>query len=229
MEEASGALALEILGRCMDAVSDRGRFSLVLAGGGTPQLLYTLLATEYRDAIPWDKVHLFWGDERFVLHDDPESNFKMVMDTLISKVPIPVNNIHPIPTEIETPRGAARKYGMQLKRFLGRVGTFDVVLLGIGSDGHTASLFPGDPVLKEKKKRAAAVEAPEGYTTKDRITLTLPVINAARNIFVLAGGKGKGEVLKAIVEDQEEAGEHYPAALVKGNVEWYVDEDAVLW
>jgi len=136
--------------------AERGYFTLALAGGQTPRSLYRLLAREYRERIPWPQVHLFWGDERCVPPDDPDSNFAAAHETLISKVPLPSQNIHCIPTEIGPPEKAADVYEQVLREFFeGTSPTFDVVLLGVGEDGHTASLFPGDPVLQERKRNGS--------------------------------------------------------------------------
>jgi 6-phosphogluconolactonase len=222
----SKAAAEEIVQLVNDAVKARGRFTLALSGGATPRTLYNLLATEYSDKIPWESVHLFFGDERFVPQDDPESNFAMAYDALISKVPIQERNVHPVPTDAGSPEAAAQRYEGEIKGFLGE-DTFDLVLLGMGEDGHTASLFPGDPVLEEGKRWVAAVEAPASYRTRQRVTMTLPLINRARKVFFLVAGEKKGEVLGTIIDRPDMAEKLYPAARVWANrVEWFVDKAA---
>jgi 6-phosphogluconolactonase len=224
----SRAAAGEIVALARRAVAERGRFSLVLSGGTTPRILYNLLATEYSDKIPWEAVHLFFGDERFVPKDDPESNFAMADEALISKIQIPEGNIHPVPTHAGSPGEAAQRYEREIKKFLGE-GTFDLVLLGMGDDGHTASLFPGNPVLEERERWVAAVEAPGSYRTRQRVTMTLPLINRAGKVFFLVAGEEKREVLEAIMGDPGGAKRLYPAALVscEGGVEWFVDRAAL--
>src|SRR5580704_16449674 len=155
--------ALEQLLRVMqDAVEQRGRFAIALSGGHTPAKLYKLWALSEQQAAqtPWDRVHLFWGDERYVTHLDPLSNYRMTRETLIAHVPIPAANVHPAPTNLPTPQAAAAAYDAELHKFFGSAPpAFDVTLLGVGPEGHTASLFHGSPALEEKKKWVEAVTA----------------------------------------------------------------------
>jgi 6-phosphogluconolactonase len=176
-----------------------GTFAIALSGGATPRRLYEVLAEPpHRDAFPWARIHLFWGDERFVPHDDASSNYRMVREALLSRVPIPDANIHPIPTEGLTPDAAAAAYERELKAFYGadRLDParplFDVVLLGLGPDGHTASLFPGSPVLMERDRWVAAVI---GAKSEARITLTFPVLESSRQMAFLVAGSEKREIL----------------------------------
>jgi len=176
-----------------------GVFAVALSGGSTPQRLYKFLTgAHYLDAFPWSRTHWFWGDERFVPHDDPRSNFRMVRETLLSRAPIPAANIHPIPTEGVTPEGAASEYERELKSFYGAARLdparpiFDVSLLGLGADGHTASLFPDTAVLAECNRWAAAV-----YTKSEtRITLTYPALESSRNVAFLVLGKEKRAIFE---------------------------------
>jgi len=181
------------------AARGESRFALCLSGGSTPKALYALLATpEYRDRLPWTRLHLFWGDERFVPHDDPRSNFRMTSETLLAHAPIPTENVHPIPTEgLDVQQGAAA-YAETLQEFYGATTLdpqrplFDVTLLGLGTNGHTASLFPKSPVLKERARWAAPVE---GVADEARVTLTYPVIESSRETAFLVVGAEKAEML----------------------------------
>ncbi len=194
LKNSSIKIAENILELAQTAIADRGFFTFALAGGNTPRLLYESLASEYADRIPWHSVHLFWGDERYVPMDHPESNYAMAFQTLISKISIPLENVHRIPTEIEPLEKAAASYEDELRKILLDSGenaishSFDLILLGVGEDGHTASLFPGDLALKEKKRWVLPVYAPSSYSIRPRITLTLPLINNSNNIFFLVSG-----------------------------------------
>ncbi len=232
LEELSRVVAEEIAGEIETAVSTRGRFSMALSGGRTPRLLYENLASQYRDEIAWDMVHFFWGDERCVPKDHPESNYAMVESALISRVPVPQQNVHRIPTELYPPEGVAKAYEQVLRDFFSEGAaeaddfTFDVILQGMGEDGHTASLFPTDPVLDEKERWVVPVTAPAGYSTPERITLTFPVLNRSRKAFFIVTGEGKRDVLNAILNNPAEAEIHYPAANIHpiDKLIWYVDD-----
>lgn len=234
VDSLNKAAAESIVDTARAAIGEKGRFTLALSGGSTPRALYSLLASGYADQIPWASVHLFWGDERYVPKDHPESNYKTAYQTLISRLPIPPQNLHPIPIELETPEKTAASYEGRLREFfqIPKTGetstTFDLVLLGIGEDGHTASLFSGDPVLAERGRWVAAVRAPPTYQTRQRITLTLSAINKAENVFFVVSGAAKKAVVKQILEDREVAGRLYPAAMVrpKGRVVWFLDAEA---
>jgi len=177
------------------ATAKDGVFAVALSGGSTPQRLYEQLAAPpYRDKFPWSRTHWFWGDERFVPHDDALSNYRMVREALLSRVPIPVTNIHPIPTEGIAPEAAASAYERDLKAFYGadRLDPgrplFDVTLLGLGPDGHLASLFPETAVLAERDRWVAAVV---GAKAEARITLTYPALESSRYAAFLVVGKEK--------------------------------------
>ena len=181
------------------ALAKHGPFSLCLSGGSTPKALYHRLGeAPYRDAFPWERTHLFWGDERFVPHDDDLSNYKMVRDALLDHVPIPQGNIHPVPFDGLTPEAAADAYERRLKDFYGqddldpRRPLFDVNLLGLGPDGHTASLFPGTDVLRERSRWVAPVV---GAKAEARITLTYPALDSADHVAFLVAGTEKAEML----------------------------------
>jgi 6-phosphogluconolactonase len=194
------ALAKRVADWLMDlALAKDGPFALCLSGGSTPKTLYALLAQPpYLDGFPWARTHLFWGDERFVPPTDPLSNYRMVKDALLDHAEIPAANIHPMPTEGMSPEQAAAAYGRELKAFYGADELdpsrplFDVNLLGLGPDGHTASLFPGTAVLAEKTLWAAAVI---GAKAEARITLTYPVLESSRYAAFLVAGKDKADIL----------------------------------
>src|ERR1700730_12331151 len=177
------------------ATATDGIFAVALSGGSTPRSLYRLLAEPpYRDTFPWSRTHWFWGDERFVPHDDALSNYRMVRESLLSRAPIPAVNVHPIPTEGVSPEAAASAYERTLKSFYGAERLdparplFDVTLLGLGPDGHTASLFPGTAVLAERDRWVAAVADAKSET---RITLTYPALESSRNAGFLGAGEEK--------------------------------------
>jgi 6-phosphogluconolactonase len=207
--------------------SDRD-FSVCLSGGSTPRRLYERLATPtIASHFPWSRVHWFWGDERFVPHDDPDSNYSMAWQALLSRVPIPSGNIHPIPTEGVSAGQAATAYEATLKSLHGTEmltpdrPLFDVTLLGIGENGHTASLFPGQPALRETWRWAVAVI---GADAKSRITLTYPALDSSRHVAFLATGKEKRDVVaRAWAGDPT-----IPAAMVHpvGRLHWFLDRAA---
>ncbi len=206
------------------------RFSVALAGGNTPRRVYELLATErYKHRVEWPQVDLFFGDERCVPPDHPCSNYAMAYETLISKVPIPAKNVHRIIGEGE-PGESARLYENHLRTFFAGVSwpRFDLVLLGMGEDGHTASLFPGSDALDEKSKWAVATK-PEG-SRQGRITLTTPVFNQAAHVMFLVTGAGKAERLAQVFHPQP-GSDALPAQAIKplnGTLEWLVDNAAAL-
>jgi 6-phosphogluconolactonase len=181
-------------------------FAVALSGGGTPRRLYEALAgPPYRDVFPWRHTHLFWGDERFVPRDDESSNYRMVRDAMLSRAPIPAANIHPVPTEGLTPEAAASSYERELKSFYGAERLdparplFDVNLLGLGSDGHTASLFPGAAVLEERERWVAAVAGPKPV----RVTLTYPALESSRHAAFLVAGKEKREIFSRFARGEQ--------------------------
>src|SRR5580704_1342051 len=213
---------------CALAQTSDHNFSVCLSGGSTPRRLYERLAMPaIASHFPWFRVHWFWGDERFVPHDHPDSNYRMVRDALLSRVPIPSDNIHAIPTEGLSPEQAAATYEATLKGFYGtdvlapNRPLFDITLLGIGENGHTASLFPGQPALQEKRRWAVAVL---GAGAQPRITLTYPALDSSRDVAFLATGAGKPDVVaRARAGDRS-----IPAALVCpiGRLHWFADRAA---
>jgi 6-phosphogluconolactonase len=226
--EALARRAAEWLTAAMTAST--GRFAVALAGGSTPRQLYRLLTEPpWRDRIPWPRVHWFWGDERFVPQDHHDSNFAMVQDALLAHAPIPAECIHPIPTSTATPEQAAGAYEHDLQSWYGGTALspdrplFDVTLLGLGADGHLASLFPGSPVLAERKRWTSAVaEAPQPPHVP-RITLTYPALESSRETVFLVSGGGKRTILSQFL-----AGADIPAARLRpaGRLRLFVDRAA---
>lgn len=209
------------------AGSSRGRFAICLSGGSTPRRLYQLLAdAPYRDAVPWDRVHWFWGDERFVPWDHPDSNYRMAREAMLAHVPAPAQNIHGIATTGD-PAEAARAYERVLKAYYGAETLdparplFDVELLGLGPDGHTASLFPGSDVLEERQRWVAEVV---GAKPEVRITLTYPTLESSRHTAFLVAGADKREALSRVLAGDLEL----PAARLRptGELVWVVDAQA---
>jgi 6-phosphogluconolactonase len=209
------------------AGSSRGRFAICLSGGSTPRRLYQLLAdAPYRDAVPWDRVHWFWGDERFVPWDHPDSNYRMAREALLAHVPAPAQNIHGIATTGD-PAEAARAYERVLKSYYGANTfdsarpLFDVELLGLGPDGHTASLFPGSDVLEERQRWVAEVV---GAKPEVRITLTYPTLESSRHTSFLVAGEDKRDALSRVLAGDLEL----PAARLRptGELVWVVDAQA---
>lgn len=222
-DELARGVADALVGKVSQGLRQQPLFSLVLAGGNTPRALYLLLAKEYRQRIDWGRVHLFWGDERYVPHDHPASNFRMAYETLIAPLNIPPENIHPMPTDAASPDDAARLYEQELRNFFGEMPRFDLVLLGIGADGHTASLFPDTSALEERKRWVAVGEAPVEPCV--RLTLTLPVLNAARTVYFLVTGADKAETVRRVLMENAPL----PAALVQpedGELVWWLDKEA---
>jgi len=211
----------------LGAVRGAGRFSVALAGGNTPRGMYELLAAQGA-GLPWDKIHVFFGDERHVPPDHPESNYRMARETLLSKVAIPEGNVHRVPAELDA-AAAAAAYENTLREFFqlqpGAFPHFDLVLLGMGDDGHTASLFPGSRALAEGTHLvvANAVEKLNG----ERITLTLPVLNHAANVVFMVSGASKAPALRDVF-DLATPGD-YPSRLVRpvnGRMLWIADKAA---
>ena len=205
----------------------KGPLRISLSGGSTPNMLYGLLASdEFRGRFPWQRVDWYWGDERFVPDDRPESNYRMAREAMFAKVPVPPENIHPIPAD-GAPEDAARRYERTLQQAYGATvlnparPLFDVTLLGLGPDGHTASLLPGEAVLEERRRWVAVVAhgRPE-----IRITTTYPVIESSRRVAFLVAGREKASILRAIRAGESQA----PAARVRplGKVVWFVDRAA---
>lgn len=213
---------------CALAQERAGGFAICLSGGSTPRRLYRRLADPaVASRFPWQRVHWFWGDERFVPNDDPESNYRMVDEALLRHVPVRAENIHPIPTEAMSPEQAAAAYEATLRRCYGAERLdphrpiFDVTLLGLGENGHTASLFPGHPALEEGVRWVVAVR---GAMAQARITLTYPVLDSSRDAAFLVTGANKRGILARVRSGDESL----PAARIRpvGRLHWFADRAA---
>lgn len=225
----SEAAASEIAAIAHAATAERGRFSIALSGGNTPRRTYELLAERYRDAIDWVRTDVIFGDERYVPPEDARSNYKMAREALLERVSIPAERIHAVPTDAPTVSDAAEQYDRTLRGLFDGPATVDLALLGVGPDGHTASLFPGSPALDERTRWAVAVDAPTTVQPAvARVTTTFPFINGARAVIVLIAGADKHRVVSEILGGAE-AALAYPAARVtpRGRSLWMV-ERAVL-
>jgi 6-phosphogluconolactonase len=214
----------------VDTIAQAGdrRIAICLSGGTTPRALYALLAQPlYATALPWPRIHWFWGDERFVPPSDERNNASMVRQLLLNGAPIPCVNVHPIPTQTASPLIAAREYERELKDYYGNEHfvserpLFDVTFLGVGDDGHTASLFPGSPLLDERSIWVAAIAE---HKPEPRITLTLPALASSRNVVFLVAGAAKRAILAKIADHRCDL----PAARVRaaGKLNWFVDRAA---
>lgn len=222
------AAAQDFVQQATSAIQARGRFTVALSGGSTPKGLFGVLSTKDHDLLPWDKMFFFWGDERHVPPDDPDSNYRMARETLLSKVPVPEKNIFRVQAEDPDANQAAEKYEATLKQFFhsapGQFPQFDLVLLGMGPDGHTASLFPRTKGLEEKRRWVIANWV-EKFSTY-RITFTTPVLNAARVVEFLVAGADKAPALREVLEGNASP-EEYPSKVVQpesGKLVFRVDQ-----
>ncbi len=229
-EEVSLQAAELFVSLAEECAQKRNRFSVALSGGSTPRALFEVLASpSFRERVPWASVYLFWGDERCVPPDHRDSNYRMARETLLEKVPIPQNNIFRIAAENPMPAEAALQYENTLRKFFGTpegFPVFDLIFLGMGDDGHTASLFPFTDALKETTRWVADnyVEKFQSY----RITLTVPVINHAANVVFLISGRSKAQVLKEVLEGPADS-YRLPSQLIQpvhGNLLFFLDEEA---
>ncbi len=216
-----------------ESIRERGRFTVALAGGSTPQKTYRLLARDQAAlAVDWSKAYLFFGDERYVPPDDNRSNYKMAHDALLTVAPIPADHVFPMPTGRATPQQSAEEYARTLETFFGtrngQMPVFDLILLGLGDDGHTASLFPGAAALAVNDLPVTASEPGTLPPPVDRITLTYPVLNAARYVVFLVAGATKAEAFRDVWQSRAVPNER-PAAGVHpepGILIWIVDQAA---
>ena len=224
----NSAELIEEAAKCIAFLAKKsaGKFSISLAGGTTPRGLYERMsAGDFAQNFSWRNAHFFWGDERFVPQTDSRSNFKMTRDALLSKVPVPAGNIHAVNTTLASPAAAADEYERQLKIFFktppGKFPVFDLVLLGLGEDGHTASLFPGDPALEITDRLAFPAKL---ETAEPRITLTYPVLNNAKNIIFLVSGETKNKILEEVLPGKTSKN-IYPAQKIQpisGKLFWFI-------
>ena len=227
LKDLSVAVACLFVDLAIETVRNRKRFSVALSGGSTPKKLYSLLGKpEFSTRIPWRGVHLFWSDERCVPPGDPKSNYGMVQEVLLRKIPVPARNVHRVRGEI-SPEQAAAEYDSVLRASFGigpkKLPRFDLVLLGLGEDGHTASLFPGSAALDEHKHLATAPYVEPLHTY--RVTLTLPVLNHAAAIAFLVAGERKRSAVSRVVHHPDERG-RMPAQRVRpadGRLLWFLD------
>jgi len=228
-QEVCRIAADRVLDSAKRAVQSSGRCTIALSGGSTPKDLYALLAGEgrWRAEFPWKHTHFFWGDERHVPPDHDESNYRMVKEAMLSKAPVPASNVHRIKSENPDAAAAAKGYERELRSFFelrrGHVPRFDIVLLGLGPEGHTASLFPGTKALCERKRLVVSNWVGKFYT--DRITLTAPVFNQAHEVVFVVCGDDKALALEGVLEGRHEP-DQLPAQLIrpkKGKLLWLLD------
>ncbi len=226
------AAAAEVVSSAEAAVREKGVFTIVLSGGSTPKSLYALLADDasWRARVPWEKTYFFWGDERHVPPDHPDSNYRMAQEAMLSKVSIPAANVHRIKSEYADAEQAARGYEQDLRTFfqlpVGQLPRFDLVFLGLGPEAHTASLFPGTQALQERQRLVVANWV--GKFDTDRITMTAPVLNNAALIIFLVSGEEKSLPLKAVLRGRYEPSQ-LPAQLIQpshGRLLWLIDQAA---
>ncbi len=222
--ETTTALADWIILLIKKTLEVKDRFTIALSGGETPKKLYQIVASDaYREKINWSRLHIFWGDERFVPFSDDSNNAKMAFDNLLSKVNIPSEQVHTIWTDV-TPEESAKQYENLLhKYFDDRQTTFDLVLLGMGDDGHTLSLFPDNEVLNDTTSWVSAVTSKE---KGERITLMPSVVNKSSAIAFLITGENKAKILQEVLESQQH---NYPAQLIQpvnGELYWFIDDEA---
>jgi 6-phosphogluconolactonase len=221
-EALAEAAARAFVDRAAESIAERGRFAVALAGGSTPKATYGVLARDHAEDVDWPNVHVFFGDERTVPPDHEDSNYRMAREALLDRVP--VGSVHRMRGELP-PEEAAASYETDLRQFFGGEAVLDLVMLGIGEDGHTASLFPETPALEVTDRLVVANPVPKLDTT--RLTLTAPVLSAARGVNFLVAGEGKAEALREILEGDADP-HRYPAKLVRppGGPTWFVDRAA---
>ncbi len=228
-EELNEAAAKYVVDAANEAISARGRFTFALSGGSTPKKLYSLLATEpYRSQIDWSKVEIFWSDERCVPADDAESNYKLALDAMLNKLSLSPEQIHRAPAEKADRAAAAQEYAQEIRRVFGneQIPTFDLIQLGMGPEGHTASLFPHQASLHEQEQLVISVTVPK--PPPPRLTFTPPLLQAAHHTLFLVTGAEKADAIHAVLEGSDQPDE-YPAQLArkaKGEVTWMLDTAA---
>jgi 6-phosphogluconolactonase len=230
LDALSLAAANELVQLARAAVSERGVFRIALSGGSTPKRLFGVLAARGAATLPWEHVDLWWGDERTVPPDDAESNYRMARESLIDPLQLPAANVHRMAGEVADHDAAARAYERELVGALGSPPIFDLILLGMGPDGHTASLFPGSPGLGETARWVVAnpVTSPLVHGSTTRLTLTAPAINAARHVRFLIAGADKAAVLAEVLEGPRDPA-RLPSQLIEphtGDLAWLLDTAA---
>ena len=215
-EELARGAAEYFVARSAEAVAKKGFFTVALSGGSTPKALYQLLAESFHDQVPWSRTHFFWSDERHVPPDHPDSNYRMTYEAMMSRVPVPEDNVHRVHGENPDAAEAANEYEQILL-------PLDLILLGLGTDGHTASIFPGSEVLQETKRIVAAPWVDKLNTY--RITMTLPLLNSGTSVLFVVSGAEKAGIVKEVLEGPKQ----YPAQFVqptRGQLLWMLDKDA---
>ena len=228
-ESLASAAARLLVDIATQAVGDRKVFTIAVSGGSTPKRLFEILADQdkpYFSEFPWSATHFFWVDERHVPPSDKDSNYRMTREAMLSHVPVQAANIHRIISENPSAEAAAVNYEGTLKTFFDGLPRFDLVILGLGEDGHTASIFPGSPVLHESKRLVAAPRVEKLNTF--RITLTLPVLNNAATTAFLVSGSGKAQILRDVLKTKIDP-ERFPAQAIQptqGELKWLVDQQA---
>jgi 6-phosphogluconolactonase len=227
-EKLTYAAADYIVKIAQESVASHGRFTFALSGGTTPRKLYGLLATEpYRSQIDWQKVEIFWSDERCVPPDDAESNYHLAEEVMFSKLTLSPNQIHRMPADEADRDAASEKYSQEMQRVFGEsLPHFDLIQLGMGPEGHTASLFPHQASLRENQRLVMSVTVPK--PPPPRLTFTPPVLNAARHVLFLVTGKEKDDAVQAVLKGDYQPDE-YPAQIVQptqGEVTWMLDTAA---
>lgn len=233
-EALSAAAARRWLELARQAIEARGAFHVALSGGSTPRALFQRLARpDHAGAVDWGRVHIYFGDERLVPADHADSNFRMANETLLSQVPLPASNVHRVPTEAGDAQECARRYADILRRRVpatslqeaGAMPCFDLVLLGIGPDGHTASLFPATAILGERTVAVAAVYVER--LASWRVSLTFPALNSARHIMVLVAGADKAPIVHRLFTASDQ-GAPLPIEMLEpqGEMEWFLDQAA---
>jgi 6-phosphogluconolactonase len=227
-EKLTYAAAAYVVKVAQESITSHGRFTFALSGGTTPRKLYGLLATEpYRSQIAWERVEIFWSDERCVPPDDAESNYHLAQEVMFSKLTLSASQIHRMPADEADRDAAAEKYSQEMQRVFGEtLPRFDLIQLGMGPEGHTASLFPHQPALHEQLRQVMAVTVPK--PPPPRLTFTPPVLNAARHILFLVTGGEKADAVQAVLEGDYQHDE-YPAQIVhppQGQVTWMLDSAA---
>jgi 6-phosphogluconolactonase len=227
-EQLTQAIGSWIYSLIAERLRSNRRFSFVLSGGNTPKSLYQMLASQtYKDKIPWNRIDFFWGDERFVPFDDERNNARMAYDSLLNHVPVQPNQIHPMQTNI-APEAAVKDYDSLLRGYFksNKIEGFDLVLLGMGDDGHTLSLFPGTKVVHENKAWVSEfyLEAQQMH----RITLTKVLVNQSAFVAFMATGAGKAHALREVLEGENHP-DLYPSQVIKpasGELHWFLDKAA---
>ena len=211
-----------------EVIAVKNRFAVAISGGSTPRAMHRLLAQEpYLSDIPWQKIHLFWVDERMVAFDHPDSNFGSAKKDFINNIPIPPDQVHPMPA-MSVPEEGVEKYQEEINSYFTGIATndpiFDLIVLGIGKDGHTASLFPGQSSIEDPKRSVISLKG--GQPNLSRLTLTFPVLNSARHILFLASGKEKASVVKAVFEKNTGSLPVHKIIPEDGKVIWLLDREA---